>query len=86
MIRECENPNRHDRIYVIFLSEILVNPVTHYPYFLILALDDGEIVQHHEQFDIGHHLLVLLGTSVTHQSPFHGRIRAFQWRICGPPV
>lgn len=42
----------------IFLSEILVNPVAHYPYFLIFALDDGEIVQHHEQFDIGHHLLV----------------------------
>ena len=42
----------------VFLTEIFVDTVTHGTYFLVLAVDDGEVVQHHEQFDIRHLLFV----------------------------
>ena len=42
----------------VFLAEIFVDAVAYGAYLLILAVDDGEVVQHHEQLDIRHHLFV----------------------------
>ena len=59
----------------IFLSEIFIDPVAYHAYILVLTFDDGEIIQHHEQFHIGHHLFVhILPVICSCQDGFGSRV------------
>ena len=59
----------------IFLAEILVDAVTHSADLLVFTVDDGEVVQHHKQPDLRHHLFVhILPVVGTRQYGFCSRM------------
>lgn len=39
-------------------TEIFIDPVSYYPDFFAFTVNDREVIQHHEQFHVGHHAFI----------------------------